>query len=426
MDQSQIEDWFREGIRSAKHGDAVRARVCLRKIVETDKENIQAWLWLSSVVETDDERRLCLQNVLVLDPNHAAARRGLIRLGQGEPDYQIASTRNLHQQTNSAPTVASSVLYPKRLHPEGALENSIRPTFEKQISYKSVSAYSDIWETDIPICAYCASRISPDARRCTGCGRRLTVSGYRYEFAGTELFVYGTFIVSLAMFSFISLSFSLLLGQPLTDSIWNGVLVVVAGFLFIGVLMRQFWAFATSIVILLLTIVFIVLSFGDQPTVAEITGSLDADNLARTLLDRPYVYVLVPLQQFLMPLQLLLAGFGLIFCLLKVGPNFERVHGRLEARVDKGLNDSSQFFAVGKNYAERRMWATAVLHFRRAAALQPGQPAYLYHLGQSYYQTGYYQRSLDVLESAKSISFDPSTKQRIDSLIKKSQEKLQV
>jgi len=36
-------------------------------VVEADEGVVQAWYWLSRVVEAPHERRICLENVLALD-----------------------------------------------------------------------------------------------------------------------------------------------------------------------------------------------------------------------------------------------------------------------------------------------------------------------------------------------------------------------
>ncbi len=41
-----------------------------------------AWLWLSGVVETDEECQICLENVLVINPENISARRGLESLAR--------------------------------------------------------------------------------------------------------------------------------------------------------------------------------------------------------------------------------------------------------------------------------------------------------------------------------------------------------
>ncbi|MGD8464842.1 MAG: tetratricopeptide repeat protein [Anaerolineae bacterium] len=52
------------------------------RAVELDERSEQGWLWLSSVVETDDDKRLCLENVLAINPSNQHAQSGLQWLDQ--------------------------------------------------------------------------------------------------------------------------------------------------------------------------------------------------------------------------------------------------------------------------------------------------------------------------------------------------------
>ncbi len=70
----------REAIRAYRAGSRSEARALLEKAVEANQYNEQAWLWLSAVVETPDEQRTCLENVLVINPNNENARQGIAML----------------------------------------------------------------------------------------------------------------------------------------------------------------------------------------------------------------------------------------------------------------------------------------------------------------------------------------------------------
>lgn len=72
---------YREGVAAIRAGDRVSAKAKLTEAVRLDPKLEQAWLWLSAAVDTDDERVTCLQNVLTLNPDSEAARRGLEKLG---------------------------------------------------------------------------------------------------------------------------------------------------------------------------------------------------------------------------------------------------------------------------------------------------------------------------------------------------------
>jgi hypothetical protein len=67
-------------IIAAKAGRKAEARQLLEAVLDTDERNERAWLWLSGVVDYDEERMICLENVLSINPAHQAARRGLAML----------------------------------------------------------------------------------------------------------------------------------------------------------------------------------------------------------------------------------------------------------------------------------------------------------------------------------------------------------
>src|SRR5512137_586382 len=85
MTNPYLQMLLREGIEAARAGQKERARELLQEIVETDQTNLQAWLWLSSVVDEWADKRVCLENVLTLDPNHQAAQAGLAWLDRQTP-----------------------------------------------------------------------------------------------------------------------------------------------------------------------------------------------------------------------------------------------------------------------------------------------------------------------------------------------------
>lgn len=76
------DELLRRGIEAAKAGQVVKAHRLLQQVVEREPQNEKAWLWLSGVVETDDQRSVCLQNVLAINPHNQAAQRGLTALRQ--------------------------------------------------------------------------------------------------------------------------------------------------------------------------------------------------------------------------------------------------------------------------------------------------------------------------------------------------------
>jgi len=73
---------FKAGQDAARQGDHARAHDFFRRAIEVDPYHEQVWLWLASVVETDDDRRVCFENVLELNPSNPTARKQLQLLEQ--------------------------------------------------------------------------------------------------------------------------------------------------------------------------------------------------------------------------------------------------------------------------------------------------------------------------------------------------------
>ncbi|MBO9309358.1 MAG: PD40 domain-containing protein [Chloroflexi bacterium] len=76
----RVERLLREGIAAARAGDKQTARAKLREVVALDQNNERGWFWLASVAETLEERRTCLGNVIVINPNNEKAKQMLERI----------------------------------------------------------------------------------------------------------------------------------------------------------------------------------------------------------------------------------------------------------------------------------------------------------------------------------------------------------
>jgi ferric-dicitrate binding protein FerR (iron transport regulator) len=73
---------FKAGQEAARAGENTKAHELFRQAIEIDPYHEQIWLWLASVVETDEDRRVCFENVLELNPTNPTARRQLLKLEQ--------------------------------------------------------------------------------------------------------------------------------------------------------------------------------------------------------------------------------------------------------------------------------------------------------------------------------------------------------
>ncbi|HEU4323577.1 MAG TPA: hypothetical protein VFS21_10560 [Roseiflexaceae bacterium] len=66
-----------QGIAAVRAGQREEARDILTRLVEVDERNEQAWLWLSGVLDDPEDVRICLENVLDLNPANTQAQQGL-------------------------------------------------------------------------------------------------------------------------------------------------------------------------------------------------------------------------------------------------------------------------------------------------------------------------------------------------------------
>ena len=83
-----LEEMLARGIAAVKAGQRQEAQEWLVNLLQIDRYNEQAWLWLSGAAEDDQDRLDCLQEVLKINPTNQFALRGLAALrakGIGPP-----------------------------------------------------------------------------------------------------------------------------------------------------------------------------------------------------------------------------------------------------------------------------------------------------------------------------------------------------
>jgi len=100
-----------------KSGDKKRGGQLLTEIVRKDPRNVNAWLWLSSCVNIDEQKVYCLKRVLEIDPNHNVALAALSKLQQpeqpsekeilGNPEPRPKSVSNV--QVRQIPSSSSNI-----------------------------------------------------------------------------------------------------------------------------------------------------------------------------------------------------------------------------------------------------------------------------------------------------------------------------
>lgn len=77
---------FKDAQEALKEGKRARARDLLTQLLRADQKNPEYWLYMSAAVDSAKERKICLENVLRVDPRNETAIRGLVFLGERDPD----------------------------------------------------------------------------------------------------------------------------------------------------------------------------------------------------------------------------------------------------------------------------------------------------------------------------------------------------
>ena len=77
---ANVQGLIEQGQRALQAGDREEAQQFLMRATELDEGKRDAWLWLAAAVETEEDQRVCLDNVLVLNPENAQAQQMLAEL----------------------------------------------------------------------------------------------------------------------------------------------------------------------------------------------------------------------------------------------------------------------------------------------------------------------------------------------------------
>ncbi len=106
LDPPQGDSLLERGIAALRVGERARARALLVAAVRADPRSAQAWIWLAGALDDRSQQRECLERALALDPESAAARRGLeaLRAGDRKPGTgsQEPRTENREPRTGSS------------------------------------------------------------------------------------------------------------------------------------------------------------------------------------------------------------------------------------------------------------------------------------------------------------------------------------
>ncbi len=345
MSPDSVENQLREGIAAAKAGERERARDLLMRVVEQDEDRPQAWLWLSGVVDDLEDREICLENVLALDPQNPYARKGLA-LVREKLEAQSALVR-----VDAAQEEAES-------SPERPVETSEAPPERAQSN--PVEALRDPY-----LCPYCAAPTSPDDRRCPSCEEKLWVKGRKKEKRSALLWILIVLQALNTLGLAVSLAFLIYLlaesGEVINLlSIYMELLpsVTPEGIRsFVSILI------AISSVTFLLSLAGLIGLFVRWPivyylllaqAVIEILGAV------LSLVSSPSICSLFPVA----------LSIGWLVLIFQLEDEFLVEKRRILMEIDPRMTNVDSLVRKAATYNEQGMWAAAALCLQRALGLQ--------------------------------------------------------
>lgn len=138
---ANIDAMLRAASDAVRANKKAEARELLEKVLELDEHNEQAWLWMSGVVDSAEDRRVCLENILIINPTNETALKGIRQLGEAT------------SAASSAPRAAATTVLTTPSTPAFSLDNEdlfSDVSFEEP-TQESTSAWSvggdDPWAT---------------------------------------------------------------------------------------------------------------------------------------------------------------------------------------------------------------------------------------------------------------------------------------
>jgi tetratricopeptide (TPR) repeat protein len=417
LQAGQVDEWLREGIAAIKAGQDERARELLIRVVACDEGNAQAWLWLSGVAESLEDRKVCLENVIEIDPDNAAAHKGLAWVEQ-----QVQ--QQMDQPTSSLPS-SSQEVSPFTVSPEEASVD-LAPMLEPPVlertrtpvtlaaalleeDFASQRSVLDLEPEAAPVvadpeppaeiqdlspissnaavlgdlvsgeqsaepvvfpstrdefsneyaCPYCAAVTEHDDKRCGACGKDLWVKFRKYEERSSWLWVLVAF-QAFNTLALLMLPFAIYFGGPelleLLGASSKVETLLSSGVLTVIALLAALpGLFSCAVLAGLYFRWRVVYWLFLAEALIEVIGSI---------LAMAFVHPLTGIPGFISAM----ARTVLVF---QIGGDFEWNRRRILLRTDRGLKSSVEYLMRADFYTKQKMWAMAVVHIRAAQGLLP-------------------------------------------------------
>jgi hypothetical protein len=396
-DESQIAEWLSEGIAAARANQHARARALLLRVIAANERNERAWLWLSGVVESDEDRLICLENVLALNPENLRAQAGLRWLQErgavAEP--QQSDEPGLQGGGPAEVTPPRAAVSRFELSPRG--------------------------------CVYCGKILESAEKSCPFCGGQLAVRQFRRAERsplGYLLHIYWWMLGGLNVADLLIITYLWnrldRVPSPIKPYLRYLTGPVITQEAFVGSpAATDLWVDVARLVLLGLAIFCVVDGAGliwRRPRAHTWGLGLAALHLVFGAA----LFVLGFLGYLPAVLRALFTVMVTVFMFNTV-EDFSQIERRERLEPDRRLRNDVDYYARGREYEKRGMWAKALLHWRRANALNPGRDTYYGAMARAYGQLGYFDEALSAAEDAIRVSREPQDWEPLRDLLHEAQ-----
>ena len=418
-DEIQVSEWLRGGIAAAKDGRRDEARALLMRVVEVNEGSEQAWLWLSGVVDADEDRLVCLENVLTLNPDNVQARAGLKWLEERKRRLDIGdSSPRSEADGGSSPRSEADGGWSAGRGAQGWEEGE-----GQDEGVSGVSAPRSLGEQEAELvlsldgCAYCGLVVGGDDWHCPHCGGQLSSMQFKREKLSKTARLLPFFWIVLAAVNLIEFF--------LIGSLWGRVDGNA-----LGGLPREYHALISGPVVTGASDVdalfeadqWVQIVRSTLVGLAVLEGLAVLGLLARLSRVHTLALALVALQ-LAITITLFALGFTGYFSLIFQGiftialgaflfqtmDDFSKEERREWLELDRFAVSDVDFYARGNAYAKRGMWAKALLHWERAVVFnsERAKDVYFAAIARACARLGYYEKALRQMDEAIHISRAP-------------------
>lgn len=372
--QAAADHLLAQGIRAAEAGEKAKAHKLFTDVVMRDEQNVDAWLWLSRVVDNAEDREICYENILTEDPENTIARDGLELLRQARAAAEERPWDEIESDEDSeriASTLAGDILgeeYREKYTTQV-------PGPEPDVEPPSAALWAKY--EDPNRCPFCAAPTEPQSRSCPKCSNRLWIEYRPSESRSVLLWILILLQISstlmLAAVPFVTLFIvAFTAGIPGATRLLPAYIglphtlpeatLQVAHTVFPPVLFWMLWIPCLIGLVMIVglylrwRIMFYVMLAGAVLGLISSIGSLAFAG------------------QSLPGLIGGIVGVGLSFAnaifTIKLEQEFRvKQRVRLTLALDRGLKTGMDYLVRGRAYAANGMWALSAIHFRRAAGL---------------------------------------------------------